>query len=70
MSALILVTCLLSGADCRPHLEADKLSHMECQVQSMRAMAQYAGQHPKRKVIRAICTDERRVDYYLGRDQA
>lgn len=71
MNALILVTCLLSGGDCRPHMAADQMSLSECMVQSMRAAAEYVGQHPNRKVTRTICTaDERRIRVYLGRNQA
>lgn len=69
-AALILITCALSGSDCRPHLAADGLGLMECPVQAMRVAAQYSLEHPKRKVVRMICADHRRIDFYLGRDQA
>lgn len=70
MTALIFVTCLLAGGDCRPHMQTEGLGLMECQLQSQRIAAKWATEHPKRVVKRIICTDEKRVDYYLGREQA
>lgn len=68
--ALILLTCAIAGGDCRPHVQADGLAFMECMIQSQRAAAQYSVEHPNRKVERVICTDHRRIGYYLGRNQA
>lgn len=70
MNALILLTCALAGNDCRHHVQADALAFGECMVQSQRVAAQYALEHPKRKIRRIICTDRRRVAFYLGREQA
>ncbi|RLP22279.1 hypothetical protein [Mesorhizobium sp. YM1C-6-2] len=70
MMALILLTCALAGGDCRPHVQADGLGVMECQIQSQRAAAQYVAEHPKRRIARIICADRRRIDFYLGRGQA
>lgn len=70
MSALILYTCLIAVGDCRHHVAADALVHGECMVQSQRVAAQYATEHPQCKVARVICTDRRRIDFYLGRGQA
>lgn len=69
-TALILLTCAISGADCRHHVAADGLGVMECQVQSMRIAAQYSLEHPKRRIVRIICADRRRIGFYLGRGQA
>lgn len=70
MVSLLLITCLATGQDCRPHVEAERMSFGECMSQSQQVAAAWASEHPKRKVSRIICTDERRVPYYLGRDQA
>ena len=70
MNALILITCALSGGDCRPHLQADMLFQTACMVQSQQIAAEYVKEHPNRKVQRVICTDRRRIAYYLGKDQA
>jgi len=69
-AALILITCSLSGSDCRPHVQAEGMGLSECMVQSQRAAAQYAIEHPKRRISRVICTDHRRVGFYIGRGQA
>lgn len=70
MNALILLTCALAGNDCRHHVQADALGAGECMDQSQRIAAQYVAEHPKRKIRRIICTDRRRIEFYLGRDQA
>lgn len=70
MTALILLTCALAGGDCRHHVAADDLGLMECQVQSMRIAAQYSLEHPKRRIVRIICADHRRIGVYVGRGQA
>jgi hypothetical protein len=70
MNALILLTCTIAGADCHHHVQADALGFGECMVQSQRIAAQYSTEHPKRKIKRIICTDHRRIAFYLGRDQA
>ena len=70
MNALILLTCAIAGGDCRPHVQADNLGLLECQIQSQRIAAVYVSEHPKRKVQKIICTDSRRIPFYLGKDQA
>lgn len=70
MIALILVTCLASGADCRAHVAAEGMSSMQCMVQSQIAGAQYVSENPKRRVTGMVCTDMRRVPYFIGRNQA
>ena len=66
-AALILITCALSGGDCRPHVQTDSIGQSECMVRSMQAAAEYVNEHPKRIVVRIICTDRRRIGFYLGR---
>jgi hypothetical protein len=68
--ALLLLTCSLSGGDCRPVLAADGLQQMECQVRAQQLAAQYIGDHPNRKFKAMKCVDHRRIDFYLGRNQA
>lgn len=70
MGARILLTCALSGQDCRPSMEADGLTAMACMVQSQRIAAAYVLEHPNRRVVRIICADRRRIEFFLGRGQA
>jgi hypothetical protein len=68
--ALILLTCSLSGADCRPTLAADGMQAMECQVRAQQLAAQFIGEHPNRKFKAMKCVDGRLIDFYLGRGAA
>ena len=70
MMSLILLTCTLAGSDCRPIMAADGLQMMECVTRAQQIAAQYQADNPGRKAVRMICTDHRRVDFYLGRGQA
>jgi hypothetical protein len=69
MNALILLVCA-TLSDCQYTVQADNLGFTECLIQSQRKAAEYQLEHPKRKIKRIICTDSRRVAYYLGKDQA
>jgi hypothetical protein len=68
--ALLLLTCSLSGGDCRPILAADGMQQMECQVRAQQLAAQYIGQHPNRTFKAMKCVDHSRIGIYLGRNQA
>jgi hypothetical protein len=71
MIALVLFTCLTSGGDCRAHVQAEGIpSPIACQASAQIVAAQWAGEHPGRRIFRIICTDARSVGQYIGRDQA
>lgn len=70
MIALVLMTCSLAGADCRPVMAADGLNLMECMVRAQQEAARYQSDHPNRRAVRFICTDSRQLDFILGRGAA
>lgn len=70
MSALILLTCFISGSDCRATMAADNLPIMECLVRSQQIAAQYINDNPNRVIVRAICANRSELDKYLGRGAA
>lgn len=70
MFALLLITCALSGSDCRPILAEDGMQQMECQVRSQQLAAKFIGDHPNRKFKAMKCVREQDIGIYLGRGAA
>lgn len=70
MISLILLSCALSGQDCRLHVAADGLSFMTCMVQAQEVAAAYVNDHPNRVVAKMICVDDRKVEFFIGRGAA
>lgn len=71
MISLLLLTCLASGGDCRAHVQAEGIpSPIACQASAQIVAAQWAGEHPNRRIARIICTDARNVGQFIGRNEA
>ncbi|OQM74921.1 hypothetical protein [Manganibacter manganicus] len=70
LSALILITCSTVGFDCTTTVVADNIPFHTCPIAAQSEAAKYIHDHPKRKVVRMICADPRRIQFYLHRNEA
>lgn len=70
MFVLIITSCLATGGDCYPHMEAQDLGEIECRNRSQAIAAKWGDEHPKRQVTRITCAPKQRIGFYIGRNEA
>ncbi len=64
--SLILLVCAVGTSDCTPMIDGEKFTAPQaCYIKGIQSVAEINTK--KRKVVRFICTDSSRADYYLGR---
>jgi hypothetical protein len=69
-SVLVILACLVTGDQCQVHVLTDAMPLPACMAASQPAAAQWAGEHPNRKILKIACADPRQIAAFLGRTQA
>jgi hypothetical protein len=69
-SILAIVACLSAEEGCEVHVLSDPVPQTQCMMWSQSAAAEWAGQHPNYRIDRIMCADPKRLDNFVGRNQA